>query len=166
MRARASAGVLGIVVAASLLGACSDDGSEATPTDPSSPASSVADEPVAAGIDDGCFAIGGGGGDVGGVAVESGGAGSDPYALEGARQAPGPGMSTVPMAGPPVSIVVARPGDPDANSPAKQPPGTDGLPSTPTTDGLPPLPVDTGPSTPDTLPAEAGNVVDGCLEVP
>lgn len=161
---------LGLALAGSLVGACSDDGGEGGVASTSTSGLPLPGEPpAAAGIDDGCYALGAGdiGGVVGGVAVESGGAGADPYALEGARQPPGPGMATVPMAGPAVSTVVARPGDPDANSPAKQPPGTDGLPSTPTTtDALPPLPVDSGPTVPDTLPADAGTVVGGCLEVP
>lgn len=171
--------VVAVGLGASVLVACSDDEGGATPTVESSPAPVPTDGPIAAGVDDGCFVLGAGdiGGVVGGVAVDAGGAGSDPYALQGARQAPGPDLSTVPMAGPPVSVVVARPGDPDANSPAKQPPGPDGLPSTPSTtlsttlsttpgatDGVPPVVADTAPG--GTVPAGAGTVSDGCLEVP
>lgn len=102
---------------------------------------------------DGCVPFGGGG-----AAAVGGQPGADPYALPGARQRPGPDMTTLPVAGEVRAVEVVRPGDPDANSPAKTPTTIPGTPTTVTTTTLPP---------PTTLPAPASaDAGPSCVELP
>ena len=48
---------------------------------------------------------------------------NDPYGATGARQIPGPNIVIAPIPSAPVSIVVARPADPDEHVAARQPDG-------------------------------------------
>jgi hypothetical protein len=115
--------VVTVVAGAALLG-CSGGGGGAVPAPadesvPASKAGSVSSTTLPL-IDiiefeeDVCVPSGGGG-----PVVTGGVPGADPYALSGARQRPGPAMTTRPLDGAVRSVAVARPGDPDANSPAK-----------------------------------------------
>lgn len=147
------------------LSACSGggDGEAAvtSPTTTTDPGPSILD--LSGGEGDPCVPVGGGGADVAG-----GVPGADPYSLGGARQRPGPDMTTRAAGTEQRSIEVERPGDPDADSPAKNTTTTT-LPGTaapaPTTTTV----TTTTPSTTTLVGAEATTVAttaSGCLEIP
>lgn len=126
------------------------------PTTTAAPTSTVPLIDVMEFEEDLCVPLGGSG-----EVVSGGQPGADPYLLVGARQRPGPDMTTLPAGDEVRSVQVARPGDPDADSPAKTPTTAPGSPTTT------PLPTTTTVAPPTSAPADvAAPAEPSCQELP